>query len=47
MDIAGRKVMGLRPGRNDVSRLPPGVYFARAVSHQPSAVDCHKVVIQR
>jgi hypothetical protein len=29
-DTNGRRVMALRPGANDVSRLAPGVYFARA-----------------
>jgi hypothetical protein len=27
MDIAGRRVLDLEPGANDVSRLAPGVYF--------------------
>jgi hypothetical protein len=52
LDIAGRKVMELHPGQNDVSRLGAGVYFARsAVSGQRSAVggqgEVRKVVIQR
>ncbi len=29
LDITGRKVMGLRPGPNDVRHLAPGVYFVR------------------
>jgi hypothetical protein len=29
LDIAGRKVLALHPGPNDVSRLAPGVYFVR------------------
>jgi hypothetical protein len=29
LDISGRKVLDLHPGANDVSRLAPGVYFAR------------------
>jgi YVTN family beta-propeller protein len=29
LDAAGRRVAGLRPGRNDLSRLSPGVYFVR------------------
>jgi hypothetical protein len=28
-DFSGRKVMDLKPGDNDVSRLSPGVYFVR------------------
>ncbi|MBM3332145.1 hypothetical protein FJY68_09925 [candidate division WOR-3 bacterium] len=30
--LDGRKVMDLRPGANDVSRLSPGVYFVRSAS---------------
>lgn len=29
LDAAGRKVMSLRPGANDVARLAPGVYYVR------------------
>ena len=29
LDASGRKVLGLRPGPNDVSSLAPGVYFVR------------------
>ncbi|MBM3314345.1 Zn-dependent exopeptidase M28 [candidate division WOR-3 bacterium] len=29
LDATGRKVLFLRPGRNDVSRLAPGIYFVR------------------
>jgi hypothetical protein len=49
LDAAGRKVMALHTGSNDVSRLAPGVYFVRepsAVSGQPSAVR-RKVILQR
>jgi hypothetical protein len=42
LGTSGRKVMVLRPGANDVSRLSQGVYFVRS---EPSAVT--KVVIQR
>jgi hypothetical protein len=35
LDISGRKVLDLRPGENDVSRLAPGVYF---VVQKPQAV---------
>jgi hypothetical protein len=49
LDINGRKVMNVKPGANDVSRLAPGVYFAHsgpsAVSRQPSANI--KVVVTR
>jgi len=47
LDAAGRKVIELHAGANDVSRLAPGVYFVRAVSRELSAVSGHKVVIQR
>jgi hypothetical protein len=46
LDISGRKVLDLRPGLNDVSRLAPGVCFVRerlAASGERSAV--HKVVL--
>ncbi|MBM3315382.1 hypothetical protein FJY71_06030, partial [candidate division WOR-3 bacterium] len=48
LNSAGRVVMSLRPGGNDVRHMPAGVYFVRglsAVSCQPSAVQ--KVMIQR
>jgi hypothetical protein len=32
LDASGREVMGLRFGENDVSRLPPGIYFCRPES---------------
>jgi YVTN family beta-propeller protein len=47
LDISGRKVLDLRPGANNVRALAPGVYFVRAVSREPSAVSCRKVVIAR
>jgi YVTN family beta-propeller protein len=50
LDVAGRKVMDLHAGPNDVSRLSPGVYFVRsepsAASSRPSAVVVRKVIIQ-
>jgi len=45
LDAAGRKVMDLVPGPNDVSRLSPGVYFVRGAQAQAQAV--RKVVIAR
>jgi hypothetical protein len=33
LDISGRKVLDLKAGDNDVSRLAPGVYFVRAEQH--------------
>jgi hypothetical protein len=48
LNLAGRKVLDLKPGANDVSRLAPGVYFISersAVSGQRSAV--RKVVLTK
>ena len=48
LDISGRKVLDLRPGKNDVRALAPGVYFARqasSVGRDVSSVT--KVVIAR
>jgi len=48
LDISGRSVMTLKAGPNDVSRLAPGVYFARgpsAVGGRSSAVA--KVIVTR
>ena len=47
LDVSGRRVLNLKPGANDVSRLAPGVYFVRAVSRELSAVVCQKVVVQK
>ena len=48
LDISGRKVLDLRPGANDVSRLAPGVYFVRGqgpgVRGQGTV---RKVIVQR
>jgi hypothetical protein len=46
LDISGRKVMGLRAGPNDVSRLSPGVYFVTENGAR-CTVRSRKVVIQR
>jgi DNA-binding beta-propeller fold protein YncE len=45
LDVAGRKVLDLHPGANDVRALAPGIYFLRAVSSELSAVSCQKVVL--
>ncbi|UCG43002.1 MAG: C1 family peptidase [candidate division WOR-3 bacterium] len=46
LDLAGREVMPLRPGQNDIRHVAPGVYFARTAERgRRSAVS--KVVIQR
>jgi hypothetical protein len=47
LDASGRSVTLLQRGANDVSKLSPGVYFVRAVSREPSAVSCYKVIIAR
>jgi hypothetical protein len=50
LDISGRRVLDLKSGANDVSRLAPGVYFVlepSAVSREPSAVSVRKVVLTR
>jgi hypothetical protein len=47
LSIDGRKVLDLKPGANDVSRLAPGIYFVRDESRELSAVSCRKVVIAR
>jgi len=51
LDPAGRNVMNLHPGVNDVSRLAPGVYFVRersAFSAQRSALpSVTKVTVTR
>ena len=45
LDGAGRKVMDLLPGANDVRALSPGVYFVRAAGGEQSSVT--KVVVTR
>jgi len=47
LSVAGRKVLDLKPGANDVRGLAPGVYFVRAVNRWPSAASCHKVIVTR
>jgi DNA-binding beta-propeller fold protein YncE len=37
LDAAGRKVLDLHPGANDLSRLAPGVYFYRLVAGENTA----------
>jgi hypothetical protein len=31
LDVAGRKVMDLKPGLNDIRHLAPGIYYLRLV----------------
>jgi hypothetical protein len=48
LDIGGRKVMDLRPGANDVSRLSPGVHFVRdAAGGKRPGAGVRRVVIAR
>ncbi len=44
LDIAGRCVMDLMPGENDVGHLSPGIYFIR---QEDESSGVRKVVIQR
>jgi photosystem II stability/assembly factor-like uncharacterized protein len=46
LDISGRKVLALRAGTNDVSRLAPGVYFVRSSSVK-SHSSIAKVVVTK
>jgi DNA-binding beta-propeller fold protein YncE len=49
IDAAGRKVMGLKQGANDVSRLSPGVYFVREGGEgmEQGGAGIRKVVVTR
>jgi hypothetical protein len=48
LDATGRRVMSLRPGPNDVSRLAPGVYLVRSKSRvNRSTLSVTKLVVQR
>ncbi len=49
LDAAGRKVMDLRAGANDVRAMAPGVYFVRegGVSREQGGAGIRKVVIAR
>ncbi len=51
LDAAGRKIVSLQPGPNDVSRLAPGVYFilqAPGVARDASGVErVSKVVVTK
>jgi hypothetical protein len=49
LDVAGRRVLDLKPGPNDVSRLPSGMYFISEWT-RTSARNAHivrKVVLLR
>ena len=47
LDIAGREVLDLHPGANDVHALVPGVYFIRECQAHAQAQAIRKVVITR
>jgi hypothetical protein len=47
LDIAGRVVMSLQPGPNDIRRVTPGIYFVRSADSGKRSEDCvRKIVIQ-
>lgn len=47
LNSAGRKVMALRPGQNDVRQLAPGVYFVHsAIGTRQSALVTRVVVLR-
>ncbi|UCG42131.1 MAG: hypothetical protein JSU73_09635, partial [candidate division WOR-3 bacterium] len=46
LDVAGRRMMHLKPGLNDIRHVAPGVYFLRSADgSEPSTVS--KVVVTR
>jgi YVTN family beta-propeller protein len=47
LDAAGRKVMDLKSGANDVRALAPGVYFVREAQAQAQAQAVQKIVLTR
>jgi hypothetical protein len=48
LDVAGRQVVPLKPGANDVSRLAPGIYFVRSASGvERRASSVTRVVVVR
>lgn len=47
LDVSGRKVLDLKPGANDVSRLAPGVYFVKEAHAQAQPQAVRKVVIAK
>jgi hypothetical protein len=46
LDIAGRKIMDLQPGSNDIRHVAPGVYFIREDSRVPGSKSSRKVIVQ-
>jgi hypothetical protein len=49
LDIAGRRVMSLKPGENDIRHVVPGVYFVRRPETEDGRLRSavRKVVVQR
>ncbi|MEO0086248.1 MAG: VCBS repeat-containing protein, partial [candidate division WOR-3 bacterium] len=47
LNSAGRRVMELLPGPNDVRHLPPGVYFVREATTDYGTASARKVVLTR
>jgi hypothetical protein len=47
LDIAGRNVMELRLGANDVRALAPGIYFVREAQSRAQAQAIRKVIVTR
>jgi len=46
LDASGRRVLDLKPGANDVSRLAPGVYFVHStLANRQSSIA--KVIVAR
>jgi hypothetical protein len=45
LDAAGRKVLDLKAGANDVQALVPGVYFVREAQVQAQAQAVRKVLV--
>jgi hypothetical protein len=46
LDVCGRKVMNLRPGANDISRVAPGVYFMVTPSPTSSPPEGERVGVR-
>ncbi len=45
MDATGRRVIALKPGSNDISRLAPGVYFIRQSADNRAPATARRVVV--
>jgi hypothetical protein len=47
VSLSGRKVMNLKPGLNDVRRLPAGIYFMCVAQAQAQAQAVRKIIVSR